>query len=156
MRTRRACVLALVVAVLLSTASCRNPGTASKAGTSVDDLARDLAGSSGDDVAKWQEELRAANGGGTTIDDQVAQQLRSRTATIDAIWDATNEVSGLACQVWSSGGDQVLADGVTPLATQVDAQTLLNQMNSDVDAGSVAAESISFACDLKEVADSGL
>jgi len=92
MRSCRALVLAVVAVALIFTASCRNPAPTRTAGTSIDDLARALAGS-GDDVGRWEEELLAANAGRTTVDDKIAEQLQSRTATVDAIWDAVRMTS---------------------------------------------------------------
>jgi hypothetical protein len=76
----------------------------------MDDLARALAGS-GDDVGRCEEELLAANAGRTTVDDKIAEQLQSRTATVDAIWDAAKEGSDLACEAWTNGGKRLSARG---------------------------------------------
>lgn len=144
---RRPWTFAVVLLVMVTVAGCRSPGATRATGTSVDELARQLSGSS-DDAALWEERLRAANGGRDTVDDEIAGQLRSRTGSVDAIWTTTKNASGLACDAWTNGGDQILTDDLVSLATRVQAQHLLNRINSDVDAGVVAADTITIACEL--------
>lgn len=155
MGSQRTYVLAVVAAVLVLTGSCRSPGTASSAGDSVDDLARALAGS-GDDAARWEQELRAANGGRTTVDDTIAHQLRTRTATVDAIWSASQHASDLACTAWTHGADEIVTQELITLTTRFEAQRLLDRMYDDTARGLVLADSVTFACELAGLADNGL
>lgn len=153
MRSHRLVVAVAVLCVL--TSGCRSPGPGRAAGTGLDELAHALAGP-GDNAARWEAELRAANGGASTVDDAVARQLQARTAVVDAIWSATNDVSSLACDAWTNGGDRIVLDGLPSLATAAQAQDLLDRMHEDTERGSVAVESVTLACGVVGVANSGL
>ena len=136
----------LVLATALLTASCQLPWSAKPSTTTIKELAGALAGS-GDDVARWEDELLAANGGRASIDAKIAKELQARPAVLTEIWDETDEVRGLACDAWTNGVAMIDSSAATTLPG-LEAQNLLNDMRADTAAGRAAVDSVTFACEL--------
>ena len=151
------CLVTLVVAMLMlviTLASCSG-GTAKSAGVAVDDLARTLS-RGGDDIAEWEQELRSANGGRSTVKGSTADQLVARSSVVADVWAAAPDVADVACQAWTSGGREVLWGAGMPASTVDQGQALLDQMYADTEAQSVTVESVTMACELYGAANSGL
>lgn len=146
MKRRPMVIVAILLTVLVTLQGCGGSGSKTAA-TTVDDLARQLSGS-GDNVAPLEDAIRAGNGGRGTVDDQVAAQLSSRSAVIADIWQAIEDVSGPACDAWTSGVNEVVIDELNEAAHRLQAQALLDQIRTDIDAGRVVSDSVTIACEL--------
>ena len=143
--THRWAPLALGVAVCLAAVGC-TPATSKAATTTAKELARSLAGS-GDDVARLEKRVLAANGGRTTIKIEIADALRTRPGVVDKIWKTTDPVRDLACRAWKANAQLITTAAPGSLAAQ-EAQDLLNRMRTETIEGRVVVEAVNFSCDL--------
>ncbi len=90
------------------------------------------------------------------MDNGVGAQLTALDGVVGAIHNSAGEITEVACLAWEFGKVQIESGVFDPQPTNQQAQALLNQMHAEVNAGSVAKLSVDVACDLAEIAGSGL
>jgi hypothetical protein len=126
------------VAVLAGVTACGGTAT-------VDDLARAAGGV--DDTARLKASLRAANGGSSTVGRQVADEFQRKPGVIRTVMAKPDPAVAMACDAFAASRT------VTESRAGVDwarSQQTLAQMRDLVSRGEVAAQTVTFACEVQD------
>lgn len=139
MNTSRSSLALLVILVVLLTSAgrCGSPQT-------VDEVAASLAKSTKYSKPQLANALKQANNGKTTLIDDAAKGLDTSGA-IEKVMDSRKEVADAACLAFKAD---------LPTALDEQANPLLSKMKEDVSVGKATKESITLACDIKEILSS--